>query len=76
MRGEDPMSGTSARVPGHTLWHEGRILTYHGWGSGEGKGLCSCGEQSPALPTTAARQRWHREHKQAVLDAQREAKLR
>lgn len=34
----------------------------------EGRGLCGCGEWSPVLPSTAARKRWHREHKQAVLD--------
>lgn len=33
-----------------------------------GKALCECGEWSPELPSTAARQRWHRDvHKPAVI---------
>ena len=35
-----------------------------------GVGVCACGAKSDPLPSDAARQRWHREHKQAVLDAQ------
>jgi hypothetical protein len=54
-------------VPGHALRFEGRF-----WRDGrpcndEGQGRCACGQVSPILPSTAARQRWHREHKQAVL---------
>lgn len=56
-------------VKGHTLPYEGRVSTFMRMGSGPGKGKCSCGaESSETLPTTAARQRWHREHKQAILD--------
>lgn len=38
------------------LWHDGR-----------GVGACSCGAKSEPLPSNAARKRWHREHKQAVV---------
>lgn len=31
-----------------------------------GHGLCACGETSPHETTTAARQRWHRDHKRTV----------
>lgn len=34
-----------------------------------GVGVCTCGRKSEPLPSDAARKRWHREHKQAVLDA-------
>lgn len=61
------------RVPGHTLPHEGRILGSWTWSSGPGRGVCSCGEESPeVLPSTAARQRWHREHKETVVEFTRE----
>lgn len=56
-------------VKGHTLPFEGRVYGYLGLASGPGLGRCSCGVTSgKQLPTTAARQRWHREHKQAVID--------
>lgn len=58
-------------VKGHTLPLEGRVMNWRGPGSGPGRGRCSCGATSEEeLPTTAARQRWHREHKLAVLAAQ------
>lgn len=31
-----------------------------------GRALCECGAESPVLPSTAARKRWHREHKDAI----------
>ncbi len=31
--------------------------------SGEGRGVCACGAFSDYLPTSAARRRWHNEHK-------------
>ena len=31
--------------------------------SGVGRGLCSCGAASDALPSAAARKAWHRKHK-------------
>lgn len=41
-------------------------------GTGPGKGRCSCGVTSEwELPTTAARQRWHRIHKGDVLAARK-----
>jgi hypothetical protein len=66
-------------VKGHGLRGEGLAFVqepaYFGGPSGprmvfdqKGQGLCHCGAWSPILPTTAARRRWHREHKQAVLD--------
>lgn len=54
------------QLAGHGLRMEGRVNKYHGWGSGEGRARCYCGEESPTLPTTAARQRWHREHKAQI----------
>ena len=54
-------------VKGHTLLFEGRVSTYHGYGTGPGRGRCSCGAESETLPTTAARKRWHREHKDASV---------
>jgi hypothetical protein len=62
------------RLADHELPWEGRVedsLAYWGVRHGEGTTSCSCGEQSPVLPTTAARQRWHREHKDAIREALR-----
>jgi hypothetical protein len=54
-----------SRLAGHTLPHEGRLTSdYHAPGNGPGVATCSCGEQSPVLPSTNARKAWHREHKQ------------
>lgn len=58
------------RVPGHTLPYEGKILRQYRWSNGPGKAKCSCGAESALeLESTAARKRWHREHKRAVIDA-------
>ena len=35
------------------------------------RALCSCGVYSDHLPSDRARKRWHRAHKQEVLDARR-----
>lgn len=65
---------TPNRLAGHTLPHEGRVLVYGGWSKGPGKARCSCGaESSETLPTIAARQRWHRWHKDAVRTAEHSA---
>jgi hypothetical protein len=59
---------TSQLIRGHELWREGQILNGWHWStSGEGQGRCSCGERSPSYKTGAARKRWHRRHKTAVL---------
>lgn len=64
-------------VAGHGLQREGRPFRrdflWNRWiflgPSGEGVGLCRCGQASPVLPTNAARRRWHNEHKaQARLE--------
>ena len=55
-------------VPGHTLWREGASVDHDQWT--EGRGGCSCGTLSPKLPSTKARQRWHREHKLEVIAAE------
>lgn len=56
-------------IKGHGLRGEGRVLSTGGWvKSGPDVGRCECGASSDHLPNTAARKRWHREHKQAVLD--------
>ena len=56
-------------VSGHTLFAEGRVRSGYGLHSGGGSTTCSCGARSPELPSTAARQRWHRLHKEQVLAA-------
>lgn len=67
------MTGTSARVSGHTLRDEGAVYTAEGHRrylqnlTGYGHGMCSCGALSPVLPSRSARKRWHREHKAEVL---------
>jgi hypothetical protein len=47
-------------LKGHSLLFEGRCL-------GVGKAICSCGQKSDNLPSNAARQRWHKEHKDAII---------
>ena len=57
--------------------HEGRAMVEHRTLGliaaypqfGPGQTRCQCGEWSPELPTTAARKRWHREHKQQVAQS-------
>lgn len=58
-------------VPGHTLPFEGKTKAQWMYSSRVASGVtkCSCGEQSPMLPTTAARRRWHLTHKLEVLAA-------
>jgi len=52
---------------GHGLVSEGKAYDdsgdYLGPAARWGRGRCSCGDVSPWLRSTAARQRWHREHK-------------
>jgi hypothetical protein len=75
----------ASRLAGHGLPYEGRALDEHRpigrglWGSHRpgfwssslpvGRTRCECGEWSPVLPTTAARKRWHREHKDEIRSA-------
>lgn len=56
---------TSTRLAGHGLRYEGRVVAKSGaWlVNGSGPAKCECGEYSPVLQSTAARKRWHREHK-------------
>lgn len=72
----------NTRVPGHGLLREGcafeavtpdpwRPVPYMGrafryTGEAEGRAVCSCGDCSEVLPSTAARRRWHEEHKAEV----------
>lgn len=57
---------TSRRIRGHGLLREGRTgSSRHSVSSGQA--TCECGERSPELPSTAARQRWHREHKAELV---------
>jgi hypothetical protein len=67
---DDERSAAVKPIKGHELLFEGRLMNSYLPGNGVGKGRCRCGALSPDLPTTAARKRWHREHKQAILDAQ------
>jgi hypothetical protein len=55
------------RVAGHTLPFEGRVMVAGWYRNGPGFGRCSCGARSEKeLPNTAARQRWHRAHKEEI----------
>ena len=53
---------------GHMLKREGRVFNpTNSYGSnGSGSTACSCGQWSGVLPSTRARQQWHREHKAEV----------
>lgn len=65
------------RVKGHELRSEGQAYNITtNWqgktgirytGAFTGMALCACGSTSELLPSDAARKRWHREHKQAVI---------
>jgi hypothetical protein len=69
---------TSTRLPGHGLFAEGkpyRRVTgdpsgdYNAIESGYvGRGLCSCGADSPETDSDADRKRWHRKHKEEVRE--------
>lgn len=65
----------NTRLAGHALRGEGKACTAHPTRkyelthSSRGRGLCSCGGKSPVLTTNGQRQRWHRDHKQAIRDA-------
>lgn len=61
-------------VSGHTLPREGQLRVAAGVRGRNGGGFtkCSCGEESPVLNSTAARQRWHRQHKLDVIAAREE----
>ncbi len=59
----------SNRLAGHTLPFKGRVhlgTTIIGDGNGQGRTKCSCGDDSPMLPSTAARKKWHRDHKNDI----------
>lgn len=62
---------TNTRLAGHELRHEGRVWNgvTREYGNGSGVTACTCGVESPYLPSTNARKRWHREHKDAVRAA-------
>lgn len=72
------MSDHIGPVRGHGLVMEGRahVVNIRGevvpeWGfsgvGGLGRGLCSCGELSPLLPSAGRRKAWHRQHKADVI---------
>ena len=58
-------------VKGHGLLREGAAHdeagNYHGISMYVGYGFCECGARSSLLESTAARKRWHREHKAVVV---------
>lgn len=64
----------SARLAGHELRHEGapydeagrRLNVIWGGTSGTGRGKCSYGKLSAALPSGNMRKAWHRAHKAEV----------
>ena len=63
------------RVAGHALIGKGRAFEYlwtttallHVRGP-VGRAVCSCGQVSESLPSTAARRRWHDRHKTYLRD--------
>ncbi len=60
------------RLPGHTLANEGRIYEIYEGGIyrvNVGSTRCSCGEESPVLPSDNARRVWHRDVHKAGLAA-------
>lgn len=65
-----PLANMPLRVAGHGLIDEGwpfigtKIRASRRNGPGMGK--CECGQMSDLLPSTAARKRWHKDHKLAV----------
>jgi hypothetical protein len=59
----------SNRLAGHTLPNEGRVFGYQ-LGCMVGSARCSCGEESPSLPSANARKKWHREHKDKIRAAE------
>lgn len=56
-------------LPGHVLRSEGHPFDVYGTriAGRDGYALCSCGAHSPHLASHAARQRWHRTHKQHIV---------
>jgi hypothetical protein len=69
----------NTRVAGHGLQFEGRTAEAYlppdiGWrltDEPNGQAVCECGAWSPELPSTAARKRWHAQHKADLLEAAR-----
>lgn len=64
------------RLAGHELPHEGKAthktrpnFAPSQTGKQEGHTYCSCGEQSPELPSDNARKKWHRNHKNDIRSA-------
>lgn len=60
-------------VPGHGIVERGHahddagVLKPAPYGAPvRGRGRCVCGELSPSLPSTLARQRWHRDHRERL----------
>lgn len=47
-------------------YYFGGKVVYVDYDARTGRALCECGAESPVLPSTAARKRWHREHKDAI----------
>lgn len=57
----------SNRLAGHELPYEGRAFSpQRNYWVAVGPARCSCGEESPELPSDNARRRWHREHKDKI----------
>lgn len=66
----------SNRLSGHTLRNEGAAqmrrtihidtIVYMPTWTRRGFAVCSCGEESPVLPSNGRRKQWHRDHKEAI----------
>jgi hypothetical protein len=57
---------TSNVLVGHKLLNEGRIYENGAYRIRVGPTRCTCGNESPSLPSDNARRNWHRGHKEAV----------
>ena len=51
---------------GNALMHSDAPGYYRLTYQSKGAGYCECGAESPELPSTAARKRWHAGHKDAI----------
>jgi hypothetical protein len=63
----------NTRLSGHALWGEGSPYKpgehtpwVRAFGTSSGAAVCTCGEASGVLESNAARQQWHRDHKEAI----------
>lgn len=66
------MTAHPSRLSGHSLPREGKTnggTSSSRYTNGPGTAVCQCGTESPHLPSTQARQHWHRTHKDSIRAA-------